>query len=43
MPEVHPNQKRTAIVYFGTQQEDYLKLIQAENLTAFIQFIQRPL
>jgi hypothetical protein len=25
------NQKRTAIVYFGSQQEDYLKLVQAED------------
>lgn len=43
MTEVRHNQKRTAIVYFGPQQEDYLKLIQAGERSAFIQFIQRPL
>ena len=26
MPEARQNQKRTAIIYFGSQQEDYLKL-----------------
>lgn len=43
MPEERHNQKRTAIVYFGPQQEDYLKLVQAEDRSAFIQFIQLPL
>ena len=43
MPEVRHNQKRTAIVYFGPQQEDYLQLVQADDRSAFIQYIQRPL
>lgn len=43
MAEAHQNQKRTAIVYFGDQQEDYLKLIQAPERSAFIEYIQRPL
>ena len=43
MPEVRHNQKRTAIVYFGSQQEDYLKLVQTDDRSRFIEFIQRPL
>jgi hypothetical protein len=36
------NQKRTAIVYFGSQQEDYL-LVQAEDRSSYIEYIQAPL
>jgi UDP-N-acetylglucosamine transferase subunit ALG13 len=43
MSEDRHNQKRTAIVYFGSQQEDYLKLVQTDDRSALIQFIQRPL
>ena len=43
MTEERHNQKRTAIIYFGPQQEDYLNLIKAEDRTEFIQFIQHPL
>jgi hypothetical protein len=43
MSEPRQNQKRTAIVYFGSQQEDYLKLVQAENRREFMAFIQQPL
>jgi hypothetical protein len=37
------NQKRTAIVYFGPKQEDYLKLLQAEDRRSYIEYIQVPL
>jgi hypothetical protein len=43
MTESRQNQKRTAIVYFGPQQEDYLKLVQAKDRSRFIEYIQRPL
>jgi hypothetical protein len=43
MSEVRQNQNRTAIVYFGPQQEDYLKLVQAQDRRAFIDYLQRPL
>lgn len=43
MPEARHNQKRTAVICFGSQQEDYLKLVAAENRREFIEFIQRPL
>ena len=43
MTEKRHNQNRTAIIYFGPEQKDYLNLIEAEDRTNFIQFIQRPL
>jgi Domain of unknown function (DUF6431) len=43
MSEVRQNQNRTAIIYFGPQQEDYLKLMEAQNRSALIEYIQRPL
>ncbi len=43
MPEERHNQNRTAIVYFGSSQQDYLKLVQAEKRSALIEYIQRPL
>jgi len=43
MPEARQNQKRTAIIYFGSQQEDYLKLVKDQDRRAFIDYIQRPL
>ena len=43
MPEQRHNQNRTAIVYFGPSQQDYLKLVQAEDRSALIEYIQRPL
>jgi len=43
MPESLQNQKRTAIVFFGYQQEDYLNLVESEDRTAYIDYIQRPL
>ena len=43
MPEVRQNQKRTAIIYFGPEQADYLNLVQAENRREFLAYIQRPL
>ena len=43
MPEERQNQNRTAIVYFGPSQQDYLKLVQAEKRSTLIEYIQRPL
>jgi len=43
MPEVRQNQKRTAIIYFGPQQDDYLNLVQTEDRRGFLAYIQRPL
>jgi Domain of unknown function (DUF6431) len=43
MKESSQNQKRTAIVYFGPKQEDYLKLLQAEDRSSYIDYIQAPL
>ncbi len=37
------NQQRTAVIYFGSERETYLHLVQAENSAAFLQFIQQPL
>ena len=37
------NQQRTAVIYFGSERETYLYLVQAEDSTAFLQFIQQPL
>ena len=43
MPEERQNQNRTAIVYFGPSQQDYLKLVQAEKRSTLIKYIQSPL
>jgi hypothetical protein len=43
MTEARHNQNRTAIVYFGPNKEDYLKLLQAEDRSEFIAYIQSPL
>ena len=43
MSEERHNQNRTAIVYFGPSQQDYLKLVQAEERSALIEYIQAPL
>jgi Domain of unknown function (DUF6431) len=43
MNESSQNRKRTAIVYFGPQQEDYLKLVQAKDRSSYIEYIQAPL
>jgi hypothetical protein len=43
MKNSHQNQKRTAIVYFGSLQEDYLKLLQSEDRSSYIEYIQAPL
>lgn len=44
MPAKRPNQNRTAIVYFGATQQDYLNLIQADkHHQAYIEYIQKPL
>jgi len=39
MPEARQNQKRTAIIYFGSQQKDYLKLVKDQDRRAFIDYI----
>ena len=36
-------QQRTAIVYFGSQRQDYLDLAQAPDTSAFLNFVQQPL
>jgi hypothetical protein len=43
MKKSQQNQKRTAIVYFGSQHEDYLKLLQSEDRSKYIEYIQAPL
>jgi len=43
MSEERHNQNRTAIVYFGPSQQDYLKLLQAKDRSALIEYIQAPL
>ena len=42
-PQERHNQNRTAVVYFGPTKQDYLKLVQAENHQAYIDYIQQPL
>jgi hypothetical protein len=42
-PEARHDQNRTAIVYFGPNKEDYLKLLQAEDRSEYIAYIQNPL
>ncbi len=42
-PQARYNQNRTVVVYFGPTKQDYLKLVQAENHQAYIEFIQKPL
>lgn len=42
MPEVRQNQKRTAIIYFGPEQDDYLNLVQTEDRREFLAYIQPP-
>ncbi|UBF23851.1 hypothetical protein K9N68_19065 [Kovacikia minuta CCNUW1] len=39
MSEARHNQKRTAVICFGSQQEDYLKLVTAENRREFIELV----
>ena len=42
-PQARHNQNRTAVVYFGPTKQDYLKLVEAENHQAYIEYIQKPL
>ncbi len=37
------NQQRTAVIYFGSERETYLQLVQAADSKAFLQFIKQPL
>lgn len=37
------NQQRTAVIYFGSERETYLHLVQAEDSATFLRFIQQPL
>ena len=37
------NQQRTAVIYFGSERETYLELVQAADSKEFLQFIQQPL
>ena len=43
MPGKLNNKKRTAIVYFGPERTDYLKLAEAEARSEFLAYIQTPL
>lgn len=43
MSERPKNQKRTAIVYFGSTQQAYDDLVQTDQRRAFIDLIQSPL
>lgn len=42
-PSKPKNQQRTAIVYFGPQWDDYLRLVEAADSAAFLRFVQHPL
>lgn len=37
------NQQRTVVIYFGSGRETYLNLVQAEDSSKFLSFIQQPL
>lgn len=37
------NQQLPAVIYFGSERETYLQLVQAADSKAFLQFIQQPL
>ena len=43
MPGKAKNKQRTAIVYFGPERADYLKLAEAEASSEFLEYIQAPL
>jgi Domain of unknown function (DUF6431) len=43
MTQSRQNQQRTAIVYFGPELKDYLSLVQDDNRSQYIDYIQGPL
>jgi Domain of unknown function (DUF6431) len=43
MSKVHEYQNRTAIVYFGSTKQDYLKLVEADSHREFLDYIKPQL